>query len=60
MDLAGAGQPDLVLLDSPMPCLYEHDGEEGWQVALARLLIYRAVIALLSFHMGYKNETPQI
>jgi RHS repeat-associated protein len=31
MDLAGDGQPDLVMLDGPMPGLYEHDGEEGWQ-----------------------------
>ncbi len=31
MDLAGDGQPDLVVLDDPMPGLYEHDGEEGWQ-----------------------------
>jgi RHS repeat-associated protein len=31
MDLAGDGQPDLVVLDNPMPGLYEHDGEEGWQ-----------------------------
>ncbi len=31
MDLAGDGQPDLVVLDGPMPGFYEHDGEEGWQ-----------------------------
>lgn len=31
MDLAGDGQPDLVVLDGPMPGLYEHDHEEGWQ-----------------------------
>ena len=31
MDLAGDGRPDLVVLDSPMPGLYEHDEEEGWQ-----------------------------
>lgn len=31
MDLAGDGQPDLVVFDGPMPGLYEHDGEEGWQ-----------------------------
>jgi len=31
MDLAGDGQPDLVVLDSPMPGLYEHDENEGWQ-----------------------------
>ncbi|HEY9420618.1 MAG TPA: SpvB/TcaC N-terminal domain-containing protein, partial [Thermoanaerobaculia bacterium] len=31
MDLAGDGQPDLVVLDGPMPGLYEHDGGEGWQ-----------------------------
>ena len=32
MDLAGDGLPDLVVLDDPMPGLYEHDGEEGWQL----------------------------
>ncbi|HKV08113.1 MAG TPA: SpvB/TcaC N-terminal domain-containing protein [Thermoanaerobaculia bacterium] len=31
MDLAGDGQPDLVVLDGPMPGLYEHDGGEGWE-----------------------------
>ena len=31
MDLAGDGQPDLVVLDGPMPGLYEHDEDEGWQ-----------------------------
>jgi RHS repeat-associated protein len=31
MDLAGDGQPDVVVLDGPTPGLYEHDGDEGWQ-----------------------------
>ncbi|WP_217646262.1 SpvB/TcaC N-terminal domain-containing protein [Halomonas korlensis] len=31
MDLAGDGQPDLVMLEGPLPGLYEHDGKEGWQ-----------------------------
>jgi hypothetical protein len=31
MDLAGDGQPDLVVLDGPNPGLYEHDDAEGWQ-----------------------------
>jgi RHS repeat-associated protein len=31
MDLAGDGQPDLVVLDGPTPGFYEHDGDEGWQ-----------------------------
>src|SRR4030095_11271338 len=31
MDLAGDGQPDLVMLDGPMPRLCEHDHEDGWQ-----------------------------
>ncbi|MCA9907666.1 MAG: VCBS repeat-containing protein, partial [Anaerolineae bacterium] len=31
MDLAGDGQPDLVVLDGPTPGLYEHDSEESWQ-----------------------------
>ena len=30
MDLAGDGQPDLVMLDGPLPGLYEHDVKEGW------------------------------
>ena len=31
MDLAGDGQPDLVVLDGPIPGFYEHDEEESWQ-----------------------------
>ncbi len=31
MDLAGDGQPDLVMLGGPVPGLFEHDEEEGWQ-----------------------------
>ncbi|MDO8948377.1 MAG: SpvB/TcaC N-terminal domain-containing protein [Desulfocapsaceae bacterium] len=31
MDLAGNGQPDLAVLDGPMPGFYEHDDAEGWQ-----------------------------
>ena len=31
MDLAGDGQPDLVMLDGPMPGFYEHDAAEGWE-----------------------------
>ena len=31
MDLAGDGQPDLVMLDGPTPGLYEHDGDDSWQ-----------------------------
>jgi RHS repeat-associated protein len=31
MDLAGDGQPDLVVLDGPTPGLFEHDLAEGWQ-----------------------------
>ena len=31
MDLAGDGEPDLVVLDGPMPGLYEHDEAEGWE-----------------------------
>lgn len=30
MDLAGDGQPDLVLLDSPIPGFYEHDEGPSW------------------------------
>jgi PAS domain S-box-containing protein len=30
MDLAGDGQPDLVVLDGPMPGFYEHDERVGW------------------------------
>ena len=31
MDLAGDGQPDLVVMDGPVPGLYEHDEAESWQ-----------------------------
>ena len=31
MDLAGDGQSDLVVLDGPMPGLFQHDADEGWQ-----------------------------
>lgn len=31
MDLAGDGQPDVVLMEGPTPGLYEHDGNQGWQ-----------------------------
>lgn len=31
MDLAGDGQPDIVVLDGSMPGLYEHDDDENWQ-----------------------------
>jgi hypothetical protein len=31
MDLAGDGQPDVVVMDGPAPGLYEHDGAEGWE-----------------------------
>jgi len=31
MDLAGDGQPDLVVLEGPEAGLYEHDDAEGWQ-----------------------------
>ena len=31
MDLAGDGQPDVVVLDGPCPGLFEHDEAEGWQ-----------------------------
>jgi RHS repeat-associated protein len=31
MDMAGDGQPDVVVLEGPTPGLYEHDDAEGWQ-----------------------------
>ncbi|WP_437827896.1 SpvB/TcaC N-terminal domain-containing protein [Sorangium sp. So ce1153] len=31
MDLAGDGQPDVVVLNGPAPGFYEHDDEEGWK-----------------------------
>lgn len=31
MDLAGDGQPDVVVMEGPTPGLYEHDDAEGWQ-----------------------------
>jgi RHS repeat-associated protein len=30
IDLAGDGQADLVVMDSPVPGLYEHDDDDGW------------------------------
>lgn len=30
MDLAGDGQPDLVVMEGPVSGLYEHDDAEGW------------------------------
>lgn len=32
MDLAGDGQPDVVVMEGPVPGLYEHDEAEGWQL----------------------------
>ncbi len=31
LDLAGDGRPDVVVFDGPLPGLYEHDAEEGWE-----------------------------
>jgi hypothetical protein len=31
IDVVGDGQPDVVVIDGPMPGLYEHDEAEGWQ-----------------------------
>lgn len=31
MDLAGDGQPDLVVFGGPTPGFYEHDDDESWQ-----------------------------
>jgi RHS repeat-associated protein len=31
MDLAGDGQPDVVVMDGATPGLYEHDNAEGWR-----------------------------
>lgn len=31
MDLAGDGQPDVVVMDGPAQGFYEHDEAEGWQ-----------------------------
>lgn len=41
LDLAGDGQPDLVVMDDPIAGLYEHDDAEGWQP-------FRAFIARLN------------
>lgn len=37
MDLAGDGQPDLVVLDGPTPGLYEHEGWQPFRPFTARL-----------------------
>jgi len=31
MNLAGDGQPDVVVMDGPVPGFYQHDDVEGWQ-----------------------------
>jgi RHS repeat-associated protein len=31
IDLAGDGQPDVVVMDGPTPGFYEHDDGEGWK-----------------------------
>jgi RHS repeat-associated protein len=31
IDLAGDGQPDLVVLDGPIPGFYEHDDDDSWK-----------------------------
>ena len=31
MELAGDGQPDVVVTEGPTPGLYEHDDADGWQ-----------------------------
>ena len=48
MDLAGDGQPDLVMLDAPTPGFYEHDGHEGWQP-------FRPFMSLLNRNMSDPN-----
>jgi hypothetical protein len=48
MDLAGDGELDLVVLDGPMPGLYEHDGAEGWQ-------LFRPFTVRLNRAMGDPN-----
>ncbi|UIE38890.1 SpvB/TcaC N-terminal domain-containing protein [Leptodesmis sichuanensis] len=48
MDLAGDGQPDLVVMDGPMPGLYEHDDQEGWQ-------LFRPFTSRLNREMGDPN-----
>lgn len=32
LDLAGDGQPDVVVMQGPTAGLYEHDDDEGWQL----------------------------
>ncbi len=48
MDLAGDGQPDLVVLGGSIPGLYEHDDAEGWQP-------FRPFTARLNRDMGDPN-----
>ncbi|HON35760.1 MAG TPA: SpvB/TcaC N-terminal domain-containing protein [Methanothrix sp.] len=48
MDLAGDGQPDLVIMDGPAPGLYEHDDHEGWQN-------FRAFVARLNHNTKDPN-----
>ena len=48
MDLAGDGQPDLVVMDGPVTGLSEHDGKEGW-------LPFRPFTSRLNRDMGDPN-----
>jgi RHS repeat-associated protein len=48
MDLAGNGQSDFVMLDGPMPGLYEHDEEEGWKP-------FRLFTSRLNRNTGHRN-----
>jgi RHS repeat-associated protein len=48
MDLAGDGQPDVVVMEGPMPGFYEHDLDESWQP-------YRAFTSRLNRDMRDPN-----
>ena len=48
MDLAGDGQPDLVMLDGPTPGLYEHDEGTSWDT-------FRPFTSWLNRDMGDPN-----
>ncbi|MDZ4853662.1 MAG: SpvB/TcaC N-terminal domain-containing protein [Nitrospirota bacterium] len=48
MDLAGDGQPDLVMLDGPTPGLYEHDEGTSWDT-------FRPFTSRLNHDMGDPN-----
>ncbi len=60
MDLAGDGQPDLVVLDGPMVGLYEHDGAEGWHPFRPFSSRLNAICATQTFGLSISMVTAML